>query len=893
MRVDAAPPEWKFLIAIFLLGVAAIALVDQNFMMGSKSSIRQDVYNSLVKKLDLAENSSPKSSYTYYLNVAHRSISNILSGSFPADLDTIKINFKYKHLEQMSKERNLALKRSLLWQPQTYPAEIEFRGRSYRASIRLKGDLWNHWIFLDRWSLRVHLKDGETILGMSRFSLQRPAVRQIPADALFQAWMRAVGNLAPRHEYAHVNFNGDDWGVMNVEEHMTRHLLELNRRREAPLFRTGSEIDWFFRKINTKTDLPPTYFDVPVVNLYGDSRYAEDPLQMALFSYAIQVSRKLYASEIPIEDGIDIDAFSKALIGSAIWQNWHTLTSNNLRFYLNPYTLKIEPVTSDQDYPNRLSSSSTEESWIATVPKLIFEDLVRSESFHKRFGKNLEQIGQALPTLQEELEKICTAFPNDCPGFDFDLIKSNFYQIEERGSDYFQLAAENLMPQQSDLVSSLAHKTLEPRSDITYPQHVYAEYFDSGRLILWNLLAHNVTLERIELVCESGATCEDRTLLEGEFPILAGFDGTFPLQTKLEVPSRLQLSQNVRLEIWTRVGSDKRREVVSLALKDHLLNPFIDLPNVLDREVDLEFVSLNGKDIQIQPGNWELSEPMVVPAGHRLVISPGTTLRFEPDGMILSRSPIIARGTADAPIKLMPKADGRWRGVYVSEAADTSLLRHVYVSGTNALSEGALNLTGAVTFYKSPVRIEHSQFEDSVAEDALNIVQSDFQIFDSQFRDSISDAIDVDYSNGHVSRLTFAYIGGDGLDTSGSDINGESLTFTDIVDKSVSVGERSNVHLTDVDARNVGIGAVSKDGSRLLIDGFRVEHFEVYAGMAFIKKPMYEAAEFTVTGTGLGYEAFFNQFPSSLVVDGVALPGLDLDVDGLYDKRLPLERASQ
>jgi hypothetical protein len=433
----------------------------------------------------------------------------------------------------------------------------------------------------------------------------------------------------------------------------------------------------------------------------------------------------------------------------------------------------------------------------------------------------------------------------------------------------------------------------EPRSDITYPQHVYAEYFDTGRLVLWNLLAHNVTLERVGLVCKSSATCEDQTLFEGDIPVLAGFDGTFPLQTKLEVPARLQLGRNVRLEIWTRVGSDERREVVSLALKDHLLNPFIDLPNVLDREGDLPFVSLNGKDIQIQPGNWEVTEPMVVPAGHRLVISPGTTLRFGPDGMILSRSPIIARGTADAPIKLMPKADNRWRGVYVSEAADASLLRHVYVSGTDSLSEGALNLTGAVTFYESPVRIEHSQFEDSVAEDALNIVQSDFQVSDSQFRDSISDAIDVDYSNGRVSRLTFAYIGGDGLDTSGSDINGESLTFTDIADKSVSVGERSNVHLTDVDARNVGIGAVSKDGSRLFIDGFRVEHFEVYAGMAFIKKPMYGAAEFTVTGTGLGYEAFFNQFPNSLVVDGVALSGLDLNVDDLYDQNLPLERADQ
>ena len=95
---------------------------------------------------------------------------------------------------------------------------------------------------------------------------------------------------------------------------------------------------------------------------------------------------------------IDTDAFSKALIGSAIWGNSHTLGVRNIRFYLNPYTLKFEPVTGDQDYPHRLSSSSTEESWIAPIPKLIFEDLVRSESFHERFGENLEQVGRGLTT---------------------------------------------------------------------------------------------------------------------------------------------------------------------------------------------------------------------------------------------------------------------------------------------------------------------------------------------------------------------------------------------------------------------------------------------------------------------------------------------------------------
>ena len=164
-----------------------------------------------------------------------------ISGEYPAALETIKIDIKFKHLIKMQKERTKALRNRILWAPSSYPAKINYGGETYKVKIRLKGDLPDHWSGSNRWSFRVILRGGKTILGMSRFSLHKPRSRAIPYDAMFQSWMRAMGNLAPRHEYVRVRFNGDYWGVMDVEEHISKEFLELSRRKEAPVVRFSSE----------------------------------------------------------------------------------------------------------------------------------------------------------------------------------------------------------------------------------------------------------------------------------------------------------------------------------------------------------------------------------------------------------------------------------------------------------------------------------------------------------------------------------------------------------------------------------------------------------------------------------------------------------------------------
>ena len=85
-----------------------------------------------------------------------------------------------------------------------------------------------------------------------------------------------------------------------------------------------------------------------------------------------------------------------------------------------------------------------------------------------------------------------------------------------------------------------------------------------------------------------------------------------------------------------------------------------------------------------------------------------------------------------------------------------------------------MNITGAVTFYDSPVQISNCIFIDNRSEDSLNIISSEFTIKDSEFLNSKSDALDIDFSNGYFENLVFDNSGNDGLDISGAKVKGKN-----------------------------------------------------------------------------------------------------------------------
>ena len=75
-------------------------------------------------------------------------------------------------------------------------------------------------------SLRVKVKNGDHILGMSEFSIHKPKVRKKATGAIAQDVMKQFGVLATGTIFADVRINDELVGIMGLEEHFTKEMLE-------------------------------------------------------------------------------------------------------------------------------------------------------------------------------------------------------------------------------------------------------------------------------------------------------------------------------------------------------------------------------------------------------------------------------------------------------------------------------------------------------------------------------------------------------------------------------------------------------------------------------------------------------------------------------------------
>jgi hypothetical protein len=417
---------------------------------------------------------------------------------------------------------------------------------------------------------------------------------------------------------------------------------------------------------------------------------------------------------------------------------------------------------------------------------------------------------------------------------------------------------------------------------LIYLSHLYAEYFVDGGLELWSTLSHDVEIESVWLRCDAEPDCKDRELFKGPIRLSPGGDGVFPRKLALQIDPVL-LNSKRHIEIRSSLAGQYDIYNIKLARPRPLSNPLLLGRSTIDELSGREYITLQGQEIRVVEGDWSIRAPIIVPRGYTLVIDAGASLRFDPESYILSHGRVSAEGTKDRPILLTASnARQRWLGIYVVRAPEESFFNYVNITSTRAFAVGALNLTGAVTFYESNVTIANSKFVNTVAEDALNIVRSDFRVDSTDFEDARSDAVDLDFSDGKVSQLFFRDIAGDGLDTSGSVVQGENLFFRNIVDKAVSAGEGSDVHLIHVDVERVGSAVVSKDGSRLRVDGLEWNEVTLFVAMSYVKKPAYGPAVLELFDAQVPEDSLIRQTGSDLSLEGMSVVEQRVDVDSLY-----------
>jgi len=765
--------------------------------------------------------------------------------------EQISIDIAFEDYEKLAYQRELALTRGILLTTEDdyIPASIRYNDRVIDVSLRLKSDLADQ-LEGDKWPFRIRVTGDNTFFGMKKFSIHKPEARNFINEWLFHQALKREGIVSLRYEFIEVSINGDNKGIYALEEHFEKRLIEDNNYREGegPILKLNADMLWADSATSQGQNLAnPVGIQSMYsanVDVFRKDTTIEDPVLYDQYILGMSLLESFRNGDLSTHQVFDVDKLAKFMAITDVMGAHHGLAWNNLRFYYNPVTSLLEPIGFDaepgellfnniQAFQKQIGPLDNEYVFMNdnnSIVEIMFSDPV----FYRRYMQVLEQFTQAsyldslFSDLEDGLQRNIRILYKDNPVdvFNRNIFYSNQVMIEEALNPYKALHAYFYQHTTNNSiileVGNIQAIPLEIKS-VSYNDTDLIKPAQNTPILQAKKVSRPVMYEKIEFI------------LPDDFKWTTDYLPDLKVNYKLFGSSVLR-SENIFP--WPYIS------VESLA-EDFIRQE----PNM--EEFDFLIVDDDQARIMVKPGNWEINSNIIIPSGFTVYCSEATELDLKNNAMILSYSPLEFYGSDDSPI-VITSSDSSGQGITVLNTGKWSTLENVVFKNLSAPSQGRWQLTGAVTFYESPVKINRSQFTDNIiGDDMVNIIRSDFSITSSLFERSSYDALDIDFCNGTIHDTVFIDSGNDAVDFSGSVVNISGITVKGIGDKGISVGENSQVTIEDAILENCYLGVASKDMSLVSIENATIKSCEI--GLAvYQKKPEFgpsamEISSYTMT----------------------------------------------
>ena len=741
--------------------------------------------------------------------------------------EVIEFGISQKDIQKLTEKRESAIASGVLMSSSRdyVPAKIRHKNKKVRAKVRLKGD-WVDHLTSSKWSLRVSIKGDDTLFGMKEFSIQHPVHRNYLGEWFLQKVMKKENILGLDFDFIEVIINGHNFGIYAIEEHFDKRLIENNHFREGIIVKFDEDLRWANIQKNFKdAELPSTYYS-SAIEIFQSKKIKSNKTKREHFKKAFNLLERFRNKELQPEKVFDYKKMASFYALNDFLGGQHATVFHNLRFYYNPITSKLEPIAFDAmgatEINKLLAVQAIEEDDVSfDFDRRLFSD----EFFMKKYLSELERFSRKsyldnlIINLADELNKKVNILNREF---------SNYDSLTE---------LKNTLVKNSNFIRNF----LNPVKGV----HAYFENFDGKNIILriGNIQGLPIELKAIsrngfvlfrpekKIILKGKKTSQPVTYQNVKFDPVGKFNFTEKNISELNVEYNiLNTGYKNLLTIFPYPNYDE----------NFLNNDFIRQPPNAN---EFSFLVTNEKErvIFIKPGNWKLTRNLIIPSGYIVVASTGVKIDLVSGAKILSFSPLKFVGDEENPIVIY-SSDGSGQGIAVLNTQKNSIFDFVYFNNLSAPKEAGWELTGAVTFYQSPIKILNCQFNlNHSSDDFLNIVRSDFEIRNSHFSQIFADAIDVDFSDGAIFDLSFKRIGNDALDFSGSYANLFNITIDEAMDKGISVGEGSKILAMNVDINRSKIALACKDSSELLINKGNINNSRI-GFTVFQKKPEFGPA---------------------------------------------------
>jgi hypothetical protein len=798
----------------------------------------------------------------------------------PVALERLKLDIAFKELEKLRAKRAEALRLGNLIASDGdfVKATIRHEGRSIRTKLRLKGDLLDH-LDGDKWSFRVHTVKGDQLFGMRRFSLQSPAVRDFQGEPIFLAHLRREGVLAPRYRFVDLAVNGKEIGIMAIEEHFSKELLESQQRREGVILRFDESPFWMNKNLNG-TFGPFSNPFVAMVKPFRSSKISKSPNLQSDLDSAIGLMRGFMSGDLAAGAVFDLDLMARFIAIVEVWNAHHSLGWHNMRFYYNPLTARLEPIGFD----GHLNARPQRPGLVAESGHFV-PLLLEHEDFRAVFIRELSRIAGEFADgdlADWAREKEARLIP---------MLQEGLEYIDPLPLDYLVARARKLVRIDEE---SFAHY-MPPLGypEMRYPEPIKVYVCNActpARLEFVNALPVPVIVESISITPKKKRSDKSSGSIEGltmpiEVAATEYMSRPEPVSVALGAPVDLA---EFEVEAIVQVSGQGDRHAVRAIRYVHpsAMSP-VPETTLGAALADHDFLRWDrkAKTLSVVPGTHDVKGSLVLPAGLPLRLAAGTELRFGENEILLATGPLTFEGTAERPIVLRPKpGSASWGGLAGIRSDGPHSWKHVLVESTTGIARPGWRLTGGVTLRGADVRIADSIFRGHLGEDALNLVRTKFELDNVEFHDTASDALDADYSDGVIRNGRLSGIGGDGIDVSGAKIEVVGTRLSDVADKAISAGEASHVTVANIRAERVGTGAASKDRSELLLEDSFIGGAVTAGVTVYVKKPEYGPASAVVNRVEMQNVAtkVLVQIGSRATLDGEVVDEVPLETETLY-----------
>ena len=750
-------------------------------------------------------------------SIGLKQISSVKENRLSIEIDESDFN-KIKRKRKEALDLGLLLSEDDDW----VSAKIDYGGKEFKAEIRLKGDWTDHLSHENKWSYKVKLDNG-TIFGTNKFSVQTVVARNYMGEWMFHELLKKGNIIALRYNFLPVTVfvkgnNAEssilnNVGLMAFEEGFTKYLLENNNRKESVILKIDESIGWEDFKKGGRSfaneSLPISAFELN--KILKDSTKYNQFLQARDLLHSYVVGKNVPASSV-----FDLDKFAYWDAVGTYTAGTHGHALHNQRFYYNPTTNLLEPIGFDA-----LGYFKAKE------PFQVQYSFPEDQDYRNLVQKNLHDLMQISYT---DIEQI--------------FLQENYLEASN-------LVAREYPEKVGELQNTMRerHQQLKGIYSLNHPMDIYLEKINKSHAVL-NF--RSVSKLDIQIL---GLKYKKKNLVELSKPLLVK-EGAF-IKDSLEVfegalnaffaksTKTIDKSKFQHLTIQYRyVGTE---EVKS---KKVIPYPYFDKnyaqKDIMQIEMDFSkfpFLKIDEPNKKIffvkRDLPWNLSEPLRINKGYKVIVQAGFEIDIGVGGFIISKSPVFFNGEEDSPINIF-SSSGKGAGLVVLQNDEISQVKSTVFDGLGNPSYGKWSVTGAITFYESPVEMHDVSIKNNFCEDALNIVRSNFSMDSISFYNTRSDAFDGDFVTGVINHSFFENLGNDGIDVSGSEITLNNVKIKGAGDKAISIGENSRAEISQTVIIDSEIGVNTKDLSTTQINGLEIKNTRL-AFTAFQKKEEYGA----------------------------------------------------